>query len=617
MALFTPSESPAVVVREIDLTGGVPNVQSTTGAYVGNFRWGPVRERRLIANETELAETFGSPDDDNAIDFISASQFLRYSSTLQVVRNVVDSGEGAAWNAMALTTADSIGVVNSNNFTRQLVLNENDFQAREGTISALNDADILGDGDSILDSGSGAKIHFLAKYPGSLGNSLKVSYLPAFKDSGSGLTFGDWTYSTSFDAAPDTSVTAAAKGSTNDEMHLVVVDENGAISGTRGTVLETFANLSILKDAKNTEGQTVYAKEIINNNSEYVYLVNFDPDLVVAGAGANAALSTEYAWDRSTENLSVDRSFASGANSGDLSTGEYLEGFDLFEDKDQTEVDFLIAPSLNARVDQTTVVNDLVATAQQTRKDCVVVTSPARNDIVGVVSETDKVTNAVTTAATFTRSSYLVVDNNFVKVYDKYNDKYVDIPASSTVAGIMAATDFNRAAWFSPAGSRRGQLLGITALNYSPTKGQRDTLYKAGINPIANIPGQGALLFGDKTFLGRPSAFDRINVRRLFLILERAIGRAAEQVLFEFNDEFTRAEFVNIVEPVLREVQGRRGITDFRVVADETNNTAEVIDRNEFKADIFIKPARSINYVTLSFVAVRTGVDFEEVVGTV
>jgi phage tail sheath protein FI len=216
-----------------------------------------------------------------------------------------------------------------------------------------------------------------------------------------------------------------------------------------------------------------------------------------------------------------------------------------------------------------------------------------------------------------TSSSYLIVDNNYLKVYDKYNDRYIDIPAASTVAGIMAATDINRAAWFSPAGSARGQVLGITALNYSPTKAQRDTLYKAGVNPIANIPGQGTLLFGDKTHLLRPSAFDRINVRRLFLLLERAIGRAAEQVLFEFNDEFTRANFVNIIEPVLREVQGRRGITDFRVVCDETNNTAAVIDRNEFKADLFIKPARSINYVTLSFVAVRTGVDFEEVVGTV
>ena len=223
----------------------------------------------------------------------------------------------------------------------------------------------------------------------------------------------------------------------------------------------------------------------------------------------------------------------------------------------------------------------------------------------------------MTTANALTNSSYLVLDANYLKVYDKFNDQFIEIPASSSTAGIMAATDRDRAPWFSPAGQRRGTYLGVTAINYVPTKAQRDTLYKAGANPVANIPGQGIVLFGDKTKLARPSAFDRINVRRLFLVLERAISRAAETVIFEFNDEFTRAEFVNIIEPLLREVQGRRGITDFRVVCDETNNTTAVIDANEFKASIFIKPARSINYVTLNFVAVRTGVEFEEVVGTV
>ena len=397
-------------------------------------------------------------------------------------------------------------------------------------------------------------------------------------------------------------------------MHIVVVDEDGAISGTRGTILETFPSVSVVTDAKSFEGQSIYAPDVVNTRSQYVYMVNFDTELEAKNAGTTSSNGTNYGLDSC-----VDRnaSLASGANSGTLGTGDFLEGFDYFEDKDQVEVDFLIAPSMLARVDQTTVVNDLSSTARLTRKDCVVTASPARSDIVGVTSDATKVTNTVTTANTFTNTSYLVMDNNFIKVYDKYNDKYVFIPAASTVAGIMAATDFNRAPWFSPAGQRRGQMLGITSLAYSPTKAQRDTLYKADVNPIANIPGQGAILFGDKTAIGFPSAFDRINVRRLFLVLERAIGRAAEQVLFEFNDEFTRAEFVNIVEPVLREVQGRRGITDFRVVCDETNNTAAVIDRNEFKADIFIKPARSINYVTLSFVAVRTGVDFEEVVGTV
>ena len=597
MALFTPSESPAVVVREIDLTGGVPNVQSTTGATIGNFGWGPVLQRVPIANEAELVENFGSPDDTEADDFLVATQFLRYSSSLVVVRNVNDSAASAF--SLQGTTASLPDSNGSTVITNPVVLSKENFDARQSSL------------ESTLDSNSAVGYGFVSRYVGSLGNSLKVSYLPA--DS-SGTVFSAWDYSSSFDAAPDTSNYATAKGSSNDEIHVAVIDEDGALTGTRGTILETYPNLSILSDAKNTEGQSIYAKDVINERSQYVYMLNFDTQLETAGAGGVSALSTNYGLDSVIDR---NHSLASGIKSGSLGNSEILAAFDLFEDKDQVEVDFLIAPSVVSRTDHTTIVNDLVATAQSTRKDCVVVASPARNDIVGVTSDATKVTNTVATANTFTKSSYLVADNNFLKVYDKYNDKYVDIPAASTVAGIMAATDFNRAPWFSPAGARRGQLLGVTAINYSPTKAQRDTLYKAGVNPIATIPGQGTVLFGDKTFLGRPSAFDRINVRRLFLVLERAIGRAAEQVLFEFNDEFTRAEFVNIVEPVLREVQGRRGITDFRVVCDETNNTAEVIDRNEFKADIFIKPARSINYVTLSFVAVRTGVDFEEVVGTV
>ena len=275
-------------------------------------------------------------------------------------------------------------------------------------------------------------------------------------------------------------------------------------------------------------------------------------------------------------------------------------------------MDFLIAPLAATNTDAKTIVNDLVATAGSLRKDCVVVASPSQAAIT-----TGTNAAVITNNKEYTKSSYLVQDNNFLKVYDKYNDKYIKIPAASSTAGLMAATDLVAAPWFSPAGARRGRYLGITDIVLSPTKTERDQLYKNGINPIANIPGEGIMLYGDKTSESRPSAFDRINVRRLFLGIERAIAIAGRNVMFEFNDEFTRAEFVNIIEPFLREIQGRRGITDFRVVCDETNNTGAVVDRNEFIASIFIKPARSINYVTLNFVAVRTGVDFEEVVGTV
>ena len=401
-------------------------------------------------------------------------------------------------------------------------------------------------------------------------------------------------------------------------MHVVVIDQEGLLTGTRGQVLETYPFVSVARNATNPDGTTNFAKSIINTRSEYVYMVDFDSDLkqtAVTASGADAVSGSNFLINNHTSGHAYN--FDSGVNSGLLTTTEVLNGHDLFEDRDIVEVDFMISPSMNSRTDQTTVVNDLITTAQSLRKDCVVCASPARTDVVSLTNAATITTNITTTAASFTNSSYLVMDGNFLKVYDKFNDQYINIPAASSTAGIMAATDLNRAPWFSPAGSRRGQYLGITALAWTPTKAQRDTLYKASVNPIANIPGQGSLLFGDKTKLGRPSAFDRINVRRLFLVLERAIGRAAEQALFEFNDEFTRAEFVNIVEPVLREVRGRRGITDFRVVCDETNNTPAIVDRNEFIANIFIKPARSINYITLNFVAVRSGVDFEEVVGTV
>jgi len=582
MAIFTPSESPAIVTREIDLTGVVPNVQSTTGAFVGNFRWGPVEQATLIADEAQLASVFGAPSDSDAIDFLSASYFLKYSGSLQTIR-MVDS--------------DALNATDTTEGANPLVKNLDDFNSQEATLS----------GNQI----------FVAKYPGALGNSLLVSTCPA---STGDSAFDNWSYTgdfgtininTAFDAAPGTSTFAASVGATNDEIHVAIIDEDGLISGTRGAVLETFPYLSLASNAKNTDGTTNFIKDVVNNRSSYVWMAGFGNDNFDSDAGTSAIAGKNFA----TSNANVRSApFTGGANSSALGVDEYANGFDLVEDKDTITVDFLIAPGMNSRVDQTTVVNDLVAIAQQTRKDCVVVTSPARTDIV---NSNTPVTNAVTTGATFTQSSYLVMDNNYLKVYDKYNDKYRFIPAASSTAGIMAATDLNAAPWFSPAGQRRGQYLGITALSYTPTKSERDTLYKAGINPIANIPGQGVLLYGDKTKLARPSAFDRINVRRLFLVVERAIAAAAQNTLFEFNDEFTRAEFVNIVEPFLREIRGRRGITDFRVVCDETNNTPAVIDRNEFIASIFIKPARSINYITLNFVGVRTGVDFEEVVGTV
>ena len=586
MALFSQSASPGITIKEVDLTGVVPSVTTSTGAFVGDFTWGPSGSPILIDNEATLVSSFGSPTTSNNVDFLSASAFLKYSNSLYVVREATSAAKNAYF-------ATGISV------TDPYIKESTDF---DNQTSALDS-----DGHT-----------FIARYHGTAGNSIKVSVCPV--EDGD-AAFSSWTYRTEFDAAPGTSAHASAAGGSNDEIHVVVVDEDGDLTGTAGTVLERYPFLSLATDGKTANGTNNHWSAVINSRSNYVWAISankandigdqtFVENSTAAGTGGgrNFVLA---------DPVTKDFSLVNGANSAALTSTEYLSGFDEFESTDDIQVDFLIAPGMSDSASQATVVNDLVATAASLRKDCVVVTSPHRSAVVGVSSSATIVTNTTSLSNNLTASSYLIMDNNYLKVYDKYNDKYIFIPAAATTAGIMAGTDTVAAPWFSPAGNRRGQYFGVTSLAYSANKSQRDTLYKAGVNPIVNLPGQGVILFGDKTKESRPSAFDRINVRRLFLAVERAISAASRNVMFEFNDEFTRAEFVNIVEPFLREIKGRRGITDFRVVCDETNNTAAVIDRNEFIASVFIKPARSINYITLNFVAVRTGVDFEEVVGLV
>ena len=574
------SESPAITVREVDASGVVPAVSSSTGAFVGNFRWGPVEQATLISNEAELAATFGTPTSANAVDYHSAAYFLKYTNALQVVRVLGDSDGYNAYNQA---------------------------EASSGLNVRIKDAD---DFDNALSGFDSDQHTFIAKWPGELGNSLRVSLCP---QQGADSAFDGWTYKDNFDAAPGTSSYAEGLNAENDEVHVAIVDVGGKFTGTKGTVLETYPFVSLAANAKTSDGSTNFVRDVINRKSEYIWMAGFDSDYTVANAGDDADSGVDFQLSApvlDAKNYDLE----GGDESENMDVGDYITGFDQFEDKDNIQVDLMIAPQMTSRTDTTTIVNDLVSIAQGQRKDCVVIASPARDDIVGATASNAN-TNAVATASTFTSSSYLVVDNNYLKVYDKYNDEFIFIPANSSTAGIMAATDVTAATWFSPAGPRRGQYLGVTGLAYSPNKAQRDVLYRNGVNPIANIPGQGLLLFGDKTKLARPSAFDRINVRRLFLTIERAISIAARNVMLEFNDEFTRAEFVGVVEPFLRDIKGRRGITDFRVICDETNNTGAVIDRNEFVATILVKPARSINFVTLNFVAVRTGVDFSEIAG--
>lgn len=590
-----PSESPAVTIREVDLSGIVPAVTSSTGAMVGDFNWGPANKPVLLSNEGDLVNNFGSPTlvvDSNNIDFLSAAHFMKYSGSLYVTRGIT----AADINAVDSTGVNTLGIQ---------VENLDDWNEIKSTIEDHQ--------------------RFIAKYPGTAGNSLEVSICPWSGVSAMGGTatvadsaFENWQYKSLFDGPPGTSSFVANRSVdsalAHDEVHIVLTDAGGKFSGTPGTVLETWSYLSLATDAKSVDGQDNNVLNVLNNKSSYVWVKKLDEQRKTAGLTAAANWTKTTLTTGAAQDTRTQRFGGSSQTSGGLSKQAYINGFDQYENADTVQLDFLIAPGMGTEADQKDIIDDLVATATE-RKDCVVVASPARGDVLDINNTTTITTNIKDFANTLPSSSYLVLDANYLKVYDKYNDEYVYIPAASSTAGLMAATDNVAAPWYSPAGQRRGQYFGVSSLAWNPAKGERDTLYKAGVNPIVNMPGQGILLFGDKTHLSRPSAFDRINVRRLFLVMERAIKVAAQNVMFEFNDEFTRAEFVNIVEPFLRDIKGRRGITDFRVVCDETNNTADVIDNNQFVADIYVKPARSINYVTLSFVAVRTGVDFEEVVG--
>jgi len=587
MALTAPSLSPAIIVREFDLTPVVPNVDTSLSGYVGQFKWGPVDVPTIIQTEEQLASVFGVPDEERAVDYFSCAQFLRYSGNL-IVNRTVPTGDITGDSALNATSGGS-GL---------LVKNEEDFESQ-----------------SILHM-------FIAKYPGLVGSSLKVAMFAIESgesaESANTITaWENWEYADKFDAIPGTSEWAKNQPGTvlNDETHVAVIDENGLISGTKNTVLETFSYVSVAKGAKTVDGGENYLPNVLNGFSNFLWFGKYDSDNFVNGdnwgTAPNIIGTTNYADNVSWSADSASITLGGGQDHQALDVGDYMIGWDNFEDAETLDVSMLIAPGFNDADDQVTIVNDLTSIAATIRKDCLAVASPNRSAVVGSINP---VQDTLATTNRFSASSYLAVDNNYLRVYDKYNDNYIYIPAASTTAGIMAATDYNYGPWYSPAGERRGEYFGATNLAYNARKADRDELYKKGVNPIIQYAGRGMLLWGDKTKLARPSAFDRINVRRLFLALEKSISVAARNFLFEFNDEFTRAEFVGIVEPLLREIQGRRGIQDFFVQCDEQNNTPEVIDRNEMVATIFVKPARSINFITLNFVATRTGADFEEIV---
>ena len=665
--------SPGVHVREIDLTNIVPAVATTIGAMAGPFAKGPVSEVTTIGSEQELVDIFGKPNGSNFEWWFTAANFLQYSDQLKVVRaesglvNAVATGtailirdtdhysaaysSGQAsvgeWAARtAGTHGNSIGVSMCGTATAyEQGLSTNNLVNGAGTAGAttiaVDDADASGYAFNVGDlisfsSADNATITNHAELAGHEGIEYEVTAISTNaltirqKDDviGKGLAAAvaddsyirrRWKFYDLFDAAPGTSqwATDNARG-TGDEMHVVVYDTTGDITGfdndvagqRTSSVIEVFGNMSKNPSAKTAQGGTNYYPDIIYAQSQYVYWMDHN------SSGSNWGTDTTTAY--TAVNAPTANALGSGTDDYSVTAGELETAYDKFKDTESIDVNLVLAGPSSGVADTAaamdthgTMITDLV----EERRDCVGFISPYRSATVNVASSNTQTKNVKESFDLLPSSSYMVYDSCYKYMYDKYNDVYRYVPMNGDTAGLCVHTDSVADPWYSPAGYNRGNVRGAIKLSFNPKKSERDQLYRARVNPVTNFPGQGVVLFGDKTALTKPSAFDRINVRRLFLVLEKAIATASKYMLFEFNDEFTRAQFRNMVEPFLRDVQGRRGIFDFKVVCDGSNNTGEVIDRNEFIGDIYIKPARSINFITLNFIAVRTGVEFSEVGG--
>jgi hypothetical protein len=698
--------SPGINISEIDLTTVVPPVATTVGAIAGVFRWGPVNDRVLVTSENDLVARFGKPANLNAETFFTAANFLSYSNALYVVR------AGNTTSNSTLSAVAGPAVTESNSAVS--IMNDDDYETKVGDFP-----------DAVI---------YVARHPGAIGNSLKVSVcdsataynstieLPIVSNStvntavsyvnatsvgtsfnlsvgnnvgvisianGGGwspsstnaidyansvsgfypkLSVGDyievgnnslgkqylkitevgsitpvntgetftgtvtinltfdqplklaadiagansiaryWEYFNQVDAAPGTSTFVSVNGNSAavDELHLVVVDQDGEFTGSPGLVLEKFTGLSRAEDAKLSDGSTNYYKTVINEQSQYIRWAN-DRNAVpsanalqVASAGNTTPLTLSFEYG--TDNDEASAPFT-----------QIASAYDRFASAEDVDISLVLTGRSRGGTNGEQLANYLIDNIAEVRKDCVVFVSPTKADVVN--NPSDATDDVVTFRNSLRSTSFAVMDSGYKYQYDKYNDLYRFVPLNGDIAGLCVRTDNVRDPWYSPAGANRGSIRNVVKLPYNPNKAQRDQLYKNGVNPVITQPGQGTLLFGDKTLLARPSAFDRINVRRLFIVLEKAISTAAKNFLFEFNDEFTRTQFRNLIEPFLRDVQGRRGIYDFKVVCDDTNNTPEVIDSGRFVGDIYIKPARSINFIQLNFVAVRSGIEFSEIVG--
>ena len=631
--------SPSVEFSERDLTITTPGVAVSTGAFVGEFVWGPVNDVTQITNEAVLVSRFGKPTNDNFTSFFSAKNFLDYSNNLMLIR----ASTAGQLNAVATGTAVKIG-------------NQNVY-------------------DTSYANGEGVVGMFAAKYPGVIGNSLKVSLADAatysrtltgtvavsaaspvltgtgtafdvelsvgsyvvvtvggttytkqvtgitsatsatvssnFTASGTGLTaVANWEYASQFSGAPVDSNRAVDMGASNDGLHAVVVDEDGLFSGVPGTVLESFGNISKASDALSFDGTSGYYKTVLNK-SAYVWWMDHPDTADVGATGVDFGSLIVAASAYKNLKKPVSRSLTGGVNGASATDGELQTAWDFFKQTETLEVSLLITGKASLAVQQYVIQN-----IAETRMDCVAFVSPVdvadASPIIGDTAESlEKIIDWYDTVNV--SSSYGVADSGFKYQYDKYSDVYRWIPMNADVAGLCARTDFVADTWYSPAGLNRGQIKNVTRLAYNPSKASRDELFKRNINPVVAFPGEGTVLFGDKTMYRRPSAFDAINVRRLFIVLEKSIAQASKYFLFEQNTELTRQLFAGIINPLLRDVRGRQGITDFYVDVGPTVNTPDTIDAGELRANIFIKPVRSVRFISLSFIATRSSATFTEI----
>jgi hypothetical protein len=590
--------SPGINISEQDLTTVVPNVATAIGAYAGGFAWGPVDERTTVTTENELVDIFGKPNASTYIDFWTCANYLAYSNNLIVVRVT----ETAATNA-TVGDDDAGAPIDIRNATH--------YDASAGTLN------------------SGTNL-FVAKYPGILGNSLDVRVIDsnAWSDSTAGLYSATGTtaplneiWQANFDGAPGTSADVANAGGSEDEIHVIVIDSKGWWTGTPGYILEKFAYVSKASDAKRHDGSSNYVKDVLRNESKYAWIgdvteMTANSSGTIVPAGTAKAGTTFSTFDSTNVAKSVLGGVLAGGDDGYTSStrstawGTRALGYGMFATAEVVDVNLILGGDTGASPSAgNTYLSGLVGQGATERNDAMVFLSPSEADAVTTPSRTEIITDKNVV------NNYVVFDGAWKYQYDRYRDMFMYVPMNGDTAGLCARTEHTDDAWWSPAGMSRGQVKNIVKLSWEPNRADRDALYQASVNPYITMAGAGVILWGDKTAQITPTAFDRINVRRLFIVLEKAISTAAKAMLFEFNDEFTRSSFVNMVEPFLREVQGRRGITDFKVVCDGSNNPGNIIDTNQFVGDIYVKPARSINYIQLNFIAARTDVSFSEIGG--